>query len=78
MAGIIATATVLSSAVGLPARAANIVDEWANVKTPPAPALKPVTVDPKSTALLLLDFVPHDPNCGPGKARCGDEEQLTV
>ena len=33
-----------------------IVDEWANVKTPPAPELKPVTVDPKITALLILDI----------------------
>ena len=55
----------------LPAYAANIVDEWASVKGPAAPALKPVTVDPKTTALLLLDFVPHDPFCGPGKPRCG-------
>ena len=28
--------TVLSGAVGSPARAANIIDEWANVKAPPA------------------------------------------
>lgn len=55
----------------LPAYAANIVDEWTSVKGPAAPALKPVTVDPKTTALLLLDFVPHDPFCGPGKPRCG-------
>ncbi len=34
-----------------------IIDEWAAIKTPPAPELKPVTVDPETTALLLLDFV---------------------
>ena len=39
-----------------PAPAQNIVDEWNTVKTPPAPELKSVTVDPKVTALLLLDF----------------------
>lgn len=71
VAAIAATAAVLSSAVGFPARAGNIIEEWGNVKGPAAPALKPVTVDPKTTALLLLDFVPHDPYCGPGKARCG-------
>ncbi|MGH6737727.1 MAG: cysteine hydrolase family protein [Bradyrhizobium sp.] len=38
---------------------------------PPPPAVKPVTVDPKTTALLMLDFVPHDPYCGAGKPRCG-------
>jgi len=47
--------------------AATIVDEWPNVKAPPAPALKPVTVDPKTTALLMLDFVA--PNCNP-RPRC--------
>jgi nicotinamidase-related amidase len=33
-----------------------IIDDWASVKVPPAPQLKPVTVDPKTDALLLLDF----------------------
>jgi nicotinamidase-related amidase len=33
-----------------------IVDEWSTVKAPPAPELKAVSVDPKTTALLLLDF----------------------
>lgn len=44
------------------ARAADIIDEWANVKAPPPPELKPVTVDPKTTALLMLDFLQG--NCG--------------
>jgi nicotinamidase-related amidase len=47
--------------------AQTIVDEWPNVKAPPAPALKAVTVDPKTTALLMLDFVP--PTCGT-RPRC--------
>jgi nicotinamidase-related amidase len=51
----------------LSARAANIIDEWASVKAPPAPELKPVTVDPKTTALLMLDFLPA--NCG-RRPRC--------
>jgi nicotinamidase-related amidase len=38
------------------ARAETIVDEWASVKAPPPPALKSVTIDRKTTALLLLDF----------------------
>jgi nicotinamidase-related amidase len=38
------------------ASAASIVDEWSTVKVPPAPALKAVTIDRKTTALLLLDF----------------------
>jgi len=33
-----------------------IIDEWNTVKVPPAPELKPVKIDPKVTALLMLDF----------------------
>ncbi|MBK7422085.1 MAG: isochorismatase family protein [Propionivibrio sp.] len=43
------------------ASAQTIVDEWASVKAPPAPELKAVAIDPKTTALLMLDFV--TPNC---------------
>jgi nicotinamidase-related amidase len=39
-----------------PASAQNIIDEWNTIKTPPAPELKSVKIDPKVTALLLLDF----------------------
>ena len=55
------------AAVAPSAHAGNIIDEWANVKAPPPPALKPVTVDPKTTALLLLDFI--KPNCT-NRPRC--------
>ena len=44
-----------------------IVGEWANVKLPPVPELKPVTVDPKTTALLVLDMMRG--NCG-ARPRC--------
>jgi len=53
--------------LAVPAQAANIVDEWASVKAPPPPALKPVTVDAKTTALLMLDFM--NQNCGK-RPRC--------
>jgi nicotinamidase-related amidase len=56
---------VSSGAVSSPA--ANIVDEWASVKAPSPPELKPVTVDPKTTALLMLDFM--NQNCGK-RPRC--------
>jgi nicotinamidase-related amidase len=52
---------VVLAALALPAHAGNIVEEWANVKAPPAPELKSVTVEPRTTALLMLDFV--SPNC---------------
>jgi len=38
------------------ARAQGVLDDWASVKMPPAPALKPAAVDPKTTALMLFDF----------------------
>ena len=39
-----------------PVSAQTIIDKWYSVKTPPAPELKSVTIDPKTTALLMLDF----------------------
>ena len=39
-----------------PVSAQNIIEEWNTVKVPSAPELKSVTIDPKVTALLLLDF----------------------
>ena len=51
-------AGVAATSVG----AATIIDEWASVKAPPAPALKPVTIDPKTTALLMLDFMHQNCN----------------
>jgi nicotinamidase-related amidase len=52
------TATALAvSFVASTLRAASVIDNWATVKIPPAPELKPVKVDPKTTALLMLDYV---------------------
>jgi nicotinamidase-related amidase len=58
---IIASAAAIMTMTALPTYAANIVDEWASVKAPAAPDLKPVTVDTKTTALLMLDFM--NQNC---------------
>jgi nicotinamidase-related amidase len=38
------------------AHAQGVLDDWASVKMPPAPALKPAVIDPKTTALMLFDF----------------------
>jgi nicotinamidase-related amidase len=66
---IFVVAAVAAAAIGAasPVQAANIIDEWASVKRPAAPALKPVTVDAKTTALLMLDFM--NQNCGK-RPRC--------
>jgi nicotinamidase-related amidase len=55
-------ASAVLAAVSAPVCAGDITTEWANVKPPPVPELKPVTVDPKTTALLVLDFMKD--NCG--------------
>ena len=50
-----ALAVALSYAV--PATAQTIIDEWANIKAHAPPELKSVTLDPKSTALLVMDLI---------------------
>ena len=55
------------SYAALPARAADVIAEWSTIQMPPPPTLKPVTVDPKSTALFLFDFMTE--NCGQ-RPRC--------
>lgn len=47
--------------------AADILDDWSSVKPPEKPELKPVTVEPSTTALLLLDLMKT--NCG-ARPRC--------
>jgi nicotinamidase-related amidase len=60
-------AAALIAALTLPTQAANIAGEWTSIKVPPAPTLKPVTIDAKDTALLMLDFM--NQNCGK-RPRC--------
>jgi nicotinamidase-related amidase len=63
-----ASMAVAASGYGLmPAHAADVIAEWSTIQMPPAPTLKPVTVDPKSTALFLFDFMTE--NCGQ-RPRC--------
>jgi len=42
---------------GVSSRAETIIDEWQSVKAPPPPQLKAVTLEPKTTALLLIDII---------------------
>lgn len=48
-----------------------IIDEWASVKAPKAPELKPVSIDPKATALLVLDIQTNSCN-NKRRPRCVD------
>lgn len=55
-AGIMLIAALCVSTHVVPVHAADIIAEWNLAKIPGPPEIKPVTIDPKTTALLLLDF----------------------
>src|SRR5215470_9990047 len=59
--------SIVAALTASPAIAGDITTEWATVKPPPAPELKPATVEPKTTALLVLDLMKA--NCGT-RPRC--------
>jgi nicotinamidase-related amidase len=64
IAAVIVAASILAV---MPAQATDVTTEWTTIQMPPPPALKAVTIDPKTTALLLLDFMTE--NCGK-RPRC--------
>jgi nicotinamidase-related amidase len=47
---------VVAGLGGATGPAQTVIDQWAEVKIPPPPDLKPVAIKPETTALLLLDF----------------------
>jgi nicotinamidase-related amidase len=52
-------AGVLAAVTGLiipAAQADSVIDEWATVKAPPPPELKAVSIDPATTALIVMDI----------------------
>jgi len=54
----LAAATAMLAAIAVtPVRAADIIAEWNTIKAPPPPELKPVTLEGKTTALLILDVM---------------------
>src|SRR5437763_29661 len=57
-----AIAAAVAAVVAVPGLGNDITKEWGGVKPPPVPEVKPVTVDPRTTALLVLDFMKG--NCG--------------
>jgi nicotinamidase-related amidase len=53
-------------------RAETVIDEWASVRLPPAPALKPVTLAGHETAILAMDFTTQ--TCTPQRRlRCANQ-----
>ncbi|HZR61913.1 MAG TPA: isochorismatase family protein [Xanthobacteraceae bacterium] len=73
LAAIVVTAVMAGAGTApLPARAdSTIIDDWSKAKLPAPPQLKPVTLDPKTTALLVMDFTVQ--TCTPARRpRCAD------
>jgi nicotinamidase-related amidase len=67
---IVALVAAMALAAGVAsAQAGDIIDEWANVKAPAAPELKPATVDNKTDALLVIDMVAETCNAQ-ARPRC--------
>lgn len=52
----IATIAALISTLPTGSPAQTVIDEWATAKFPAPPALKPATIVPNETALLVMDF----------------------
>jgi nicotinamidase-related amidase len=65
--GAAAIAFVAAVSGAATARAADLIAEWPTIQMPPPPTLKPVTIDPKTTALFLFDFM--NTNCNE-RPRC--------
>jgi nicotinamidase-related amidase len=59
--------TAIIAVSASPVRGGDIIADWAMAKAPPVPELKPVTVDGKTTALLILDMMKG--NCA-ARPRC--------
>ena len=53
----VAVAVAAVSYEATPASAADLIADWPTIAMPPPPTLKPATVDPKTTALFLFDFM---------------------
>jgi nicotinamidase-related amidase len=60
--GVAAAAGALIIAFAASSAATDILDDWDAVKAPPKPELKAVTLEPSTTALLILDM--QKGNCG--------------
>ncbi len=52
----VAAVTLFGALLGTPS-VADVVSDWSKAATPPPPELKQVTVEPATTALLLLDIM---------------------
>jgi nicotinamidase-related amidase len=63
--GAAAIALAASCGAAAPAHSADVIADWPTIQMPPPPALKPASVDPKTTALFLFDFMATNCNARP-------------
>ena len=60
-----------------PVQAQTLIEEWGTAKFPAAPQLKPAKIEPKETALLVMDFTKQ--TCTPERRkRCADSVPKVV
>jgi nicotinamidase-related amidase len=67
---VLGLAAMAAALIATRAMAADLIGEWSTIQMPAAPELKQVTIDPKTTALLLFDFMKE--NCG-ARPRCVED-----
>lgn len=71
------SASVAICTATTPAQTQTVIEEWGTAKFPAPPALKPATIDPKDTAILVMDFTKQ--TCTPERRkRCADSVPKVV
>jgi nicotinamidase-related amidase len=53
---LLAAALIALGTANSPAQAQTLIEEWDTAKFPPPPMLKPAKIEPRETALLVMDF----------------------
>ena len=65
-------AAVIGLGVGAPASAQTLIEEWGTAQFPPPPALKAAKLEPRETAVLVMDFTKQTCTAERRK-RCADQ-----
>ena len=63
---------IVALGAAVPASAQTLIEEWGTAQFPPPPALKAAKIEPKETAVLVMDFTKQ--TCTPERRkRCADQ-----
>ena len=75
--GLLASMIVAFCLAAPGAQAQTLIEEWGTAKFPPPPPLKPAKIEPKETAVLVMDFTKQ--TCTPERRkRCADSVPKVV